>query len=280
MSHTWVSILRVVFRRCFIYCVKIPGVRTVQYLAHKTEFAHGRPLNGYSGVFGSHEDARKAITSNRKIGYDYDEMGEIDQARIGTLNFQDYPVLFWLHTFYADIRTIFDLGGHCGESYYAYRKYIHFPENFIWRIFDVPAVIASGKKLAKNQNASTLEFTTKPLDMEGADMVVASGSLQYLPEGFLPSVVGKLQKKPRYIIVHRTPLHGKRSFVTIQATGPVFCPYTVAHRQTLIDQMTALGYMVVDSWPTKRKLEVPFHPECGLDVYSGIYFRCEDKASS
>jgi putative methyltransferase (TIGR04325 family) len=244
----------------------------VQYLAHKIEFAHGRPLNGYSGVFGSHEEARKAISSNRKIGYDYDEMGEIDQARVGTLNFQDYPVLFWLQTFYADIRTIFDIGGHCGELYYAYRKYIHFPKNFIWRIFDVPAVIASGKKLATTLSASALEFTTKPLDMEGADMVLASGSLQYLPEGFLPSVVGKLQKKPRHVIVHRTPLHGERSFVTIQATGPVFCPYTIAHRQTLIDQMTALGYTVVDSWTTKRVLEVPFHPECRLDTYSGIYF--------
>jgi hypothetical protein len=54
---------------------------------------------------------------------------------------------------------------------------------------------------------------------------------------------------------------------------PVFNPYTVAHRQGFIDAMAALDYELVDSWTKPKILDVPFHPECRLEAYTGLYFR-------
>jgi putative methyltransferase (TIGR04325 family) len=275
MARTWVSIFRSAVHRVVKYGGKLPFVNTVLYLAHKTEFAQGRPMNGYCGIFDSFEQARKSIPPNKKAGYDNPEMGKAQSSSMGKLNHEDYPVLFWLQGGPPEIRTLFDLGGHFGELFYAYRKYLKFPKDFTWRIFDVPTILSEGKRVAGELDATGLQFTANPEDADGADVLLASGSLQYMPEDFLPSTLGLLQKKPRHVIVHRMPLHDEKSFITVQATGPVFCPYTIAHRQTLVDRMAAHGYKVIDSWSLKRALVIPFHPDYRLDTYSGIYFRLE-----
>jgi putative methyltransferase (TIGR04325 family) len=275
MARTWVSIVHGAFQRGIKYGSKLPLVNTIRYLAHKTEFAQGKPLNGYCGIYSSVEQARQSIKSNQKVGYDNAEMGEAHASSMGNLNYQDYPVLFWLQNITPGVQSIFDLGGRFGELYYAFRRYLKFSKDFTWRIFDVPTILSAGKTLAKQLDAPGLQFTTNADDANGTDVLLASGSLQYFPEGFLPETIGRLKQKPRHAIVHRTPLHEKKSFITVQATGPVFCPYTIAHRKKLVDRMTEHGYEVIDSWTTKRSLEIPFHPECSLDTYSGIYFRLE-----
>jgi putative methyltransferase (TIGR04325 family) len=261
---------------------KNPFSNALRFFAHKTEFAHGRPLHGFgfSGLYDTFEEAQRSIPSSKKAGYDHAEMAELDQTSPGNLNYQDYSVLFWLQRILPEIGTLVDFGGHFGELYYAYRNYLKFREDFVWRICDVPAIIEGGKKLAERLGAPNLQFSINAEDAEGADAFLAAGSLQYLPDGFLASTLGRLRKKPRHVFVHRTPLHEEKTFITVQATavktsGPVFCPYTIAHRRKLIDAMAAIGYAVVDSWKTKRSLEVPFCPDCRLDFYSGIYFRLE-----
>ncbi len=64
-----------------------------------------------------------------------------------------------------------------------------------------------------------------------------------------------------------------RTFVTIQATGPVFCPYTVAHRATFLWQLRALGHELVDGWSLNRSLEVPFEPWTRVDHDAGLCLR-------
>jgi putative methyltransferase (TIGR04325 family) len=104
-------------------------------------------------------------------------------------------------------------------------------------------------------------------------VLLAAGSLQYLEDGFLQRLLGRLVERPRHVFVQRTPLHDRRAFVTVQATGPTFCPYTVAHRDTFMDGMRSLGYELVDEWRHDRSLEVPFCEGTRVDHYSGLYFR-------
>ena len=90
-------------------------------------------------------------------------------------------------------------------------------------------------------------------------------------------ILGSIQNPPRHVVVQRTPLHPKRSFFTLQVMAipdnPAFCAYTVAERDGFISGIKDLGYELVDSWSQPRVLDVPFHPDCRIDTYSGLYFR-------
>ena len=60
---------------------------------------------------------------------------------------------------------------------------------------------------------------------------------------------------------------------TVQNLGINEVPYKIQNRQALIDSLRRLGYQIQDSWRKAREIEIPFHPECDVDYYHGIYFR-------
>jgi putative methyltransferase (TIGR04325 family) len=271
--RTWVSIIKGGARRL----AGAPGVAHLRRLAHDVEFANGRPRDGYSGVFATVEEAIKAAPPGRPVGYDLPELAALYRQRMDSLIISDYAALFWLRPALEGARTVFDFGGHVGIAYYAFRRYLRLPPDLTWRVCDVPSVVAGGKTLAREQEATQLDFTTRPEDADGADIFMAAGSLQYVEAGFLQRLIAGLRSRPRHIIVQRTPLHEDRSFVTIQATGPAFCAYSVAQRGPFVDGLVALGYELVDSWRDGRVLDVPFHPECRVSSYSGLYLRLHDR---
>ena len=51
----------------------------------------------------------------------------------------------------------------------------------------------------------------------------------------------------------------------------------MAQRGPFVDGLVALGYELVDSWRDGRVLDVPFHPECRVSSYSGLYLRLHDR---
>jgi putative methyltransferase (TIGR04325 family) len=272
-QRTWASVVQGAARRLVRYGGEAPGVLRLRRLAHAAEFAQGRPRNGFSGAYATVADAARAAPRSRPHGYDHAEMAALYRANVGKMDPADYPVLFWLGKALPEVRRVFDFGGHVGLAYYAFERLLPFPPELEWLVCDVPAVARQGEALAAARGAARLRFTTRRSDVDGADVLLTSGALQYVEEGALHAMLRAAARRPRHVIVQRTPLHESRSFVTVQATGPAFCPYTVAARPAFVAGLEELGYALVDAWSQERRLDVPFHPECSVDGYSGLYFR-------
>lgn len=276
LRRTWASAVRGGMRRIFGVAAAQPGIRHVLRAAHEVEFAQGRPTDGFRGVYADFEIAAHSAPRSMPLGYDRPEMAALYRGSLNRLNPQDYPVLYWMRPAIERATRIFDLGGHVGVSYYGFERHLHYPDALTWTVYDVPAVTREGAALAQRRGRTQLRFTTRFGDADGADILLAAGSLQYVEDGFLHRGLAQLRHKPRHVIIQRTPLHEHKAFVTLQATGPAFCPYNVAHRQTFIDGLTTIGYELVDSWACARPLEIPFHPECYVPHYSGLYLKLID----
>jgi len=233
-------------------------------------------LNLYSGEFGSFEEARAAIPSRAgTVGYDNTELAGWYRDRLDAVQPEDYPVLFWLSRLLPEARQVFDFGGHVGLHYFSWRKLLGPPPALRWKVSEVGAVVEAGRSLARERGAEQqLAFTTEPRDADGADVFIASGSVQYLEPGFLWRLLAGLQRRPRHVFLNKTPVHDDRDFVTIQDAVGSFHPYSVVARTTLQAELERLGYEAVDGWKNPGlDCLVYLRPELHVPKYSGGYWR-------
>jgi putative methyltransferase (TIGR04325 family) len=270
--------------------MRVTGRRIVAAAAHWPGILQalrpGHDHCGYSGSYETFEAATRALPRDM-AGIDHVDMKDIDERIIAPGSVEpmaatEYPVLFWLRQALDDgARTLLDVGGYVGHIFRQYDGYLAFPRDFRWTIFDVPQITAAGRKLAAREGLTGLDFTDAIDARADLDILFAAGSLQYMRENYLRDVLAVRPRLPRHVIVQRTPLHAQKSFATIQsivarARGVSFCPYMVSHRGRFIEGLAGLGYRLVDSWEKERSLDVPFHPECHVGSYSGLYFRLSD----
>jgi putative methyltransferase (TIGR04325 family) len=230
--------------------------------------------NLYRGIFASFEAAQASAPPGKPIGYDNPVAAALYEERTRRVYPSDYPVLFWMdHLFRSGLKTVFDFGGHIGIGYYAYRRYLSYPEGLRWTVHDVPAVVAQGRKLAQSMDAERrLSFADRAADADGFDIFFAAGSLQYLPIT-LAEMLQALARKPRALILNLMPLHPSESFFTLQSIGAAFCPYRVTQFGAFVKSMVQLGYVQRDMWenPDKR-CTIAFEPAHSLDRYYGFVF--------
>ena len=154
--------------------------------------------------------------------------GRLYRDNLKRIRVSDYPLVYWLGRLLADgHRRIFDLGGHIGISYYGFRHYLDYPSGLEWKVHDVPAVMAAGRKWAAEHDPSRqLSFADASGDADGQDILVSTGALQYL-DYTLPELLQRLQKKPTHVLLNLTPMHPTRAFFTLQNMGIAICPYRV-----------------------------------------------------
>lgn len=230
--------------------------------------------NLYRGVFASFEAAQASAPAGKPIGYDNPAAAALYLERTRRIYPSDYPVIFWLERmFRSGLTSVFDVGGHIGIGYYAYRKYLSYPPGLKWTVHDVPAVIAQGRELAKTMDQPRqLSFAEDAAAASGYDIFFAAGSLQYLPIT-LAELLQPLSKRPRCLILNLLPLHPSESFFTLQSMGAAFCPYRISQFGAFVKALTQLGYVQRDAWenPDKRCI-VAFDPEHSLDRYYGFTF--------
>jgi putative methyltransferase (TIGR04325 family) len=229
------------------------------------------------GVYGSFAEARAAAPSSVAIGYEQEAIRYCEsvahltaRSRVGEMNDRDYPVLFWLRPLLADAGLVFDLGGNVGLQYFAYRAKTHVPGHVRWVVCEIPEVARAGMELAARREERALSFTTSFDEAERADILLSCGTLQYLDHDFAWSL-GRLRKKPRHILLNRVPLYEGDTYVTLQNLGYAVTPYRVQNRRELLDSLTALGYLLVDTWKDGRHLDIPFHPKRRVTGYWGMY---------
>ena len=252
-----------------------PGLRTWLERRYERRFAANRDANLFRGVFDAFEAAQASAPRGLPLGYDNPASAAMYVDRTRKTYPTDYPVMFWLQRLFDEGATrLFDLGGHIGVSYYAYRRHLRYPADLRWCVHDVPAVNAQGRTFAAEKDAERrLSFSDRFEAADGVDVLTAQGSLQYLPET-LAQRLARLAKPPAHVVLNLTPLHERHGYFTLQSVGTAYCPYRIFAVADFLEGFRQLGYELVDTWDNPdKKCEIPFHPEHSLDRYHGFYFR-------
>jgi putative methyltransferase (TIGR04325 family) len=254
--------------------LRLPLVR--QVYAHRFERAFARNWVGaFRGVYSSFEEARASAPATKPIGYDNDDSAAMYPDRFERIVPADYPTMFWVDkALRAGSRSLFDFGGHVGISYYGFRRYLDYPDDLRWSVYDVPAVRVAGARIAREKGVErVLHFADSIGEASGCDILLAAGSLQYMERGSFAESLAQLAQKPRQILLNKTPLTSQPGFVTLQNIGTAFCPYTIFNDHELVSSIEALGYRVRDRWQNADILcRLPLTPERSVEAYSGVLF--------
>lgn len=256
---------------------RIPLIRAMQEASYSRRFfAHTATTHHiYRGVFDSFAEAQASIPATRAAGYDNVGSAELYRDRTRRVFINDYPMMFWLERFFGlGARRVFDLGGHIGIAYYAYQKYLAYPDGLRWTVQDVPAVNAAGQRWAAEHDASRrLAFADDVAVASDCDVLFAAGSLQYL-DFTLAEAIHRMAVRPRFLLLNSVPVHPSQSYFTVQNIGVALCPYRVTAERAFLGSLAELGYQLQDRWENpQRHCTVPFHPELSLDRYFGFAFR-------
>jgi putative methyltransferase (TIGR04325 family) len=228
----------------------------------------------FRGVFENFDQAEAAVPSGRRIGYDHEDLAREYQAALSLrLDSFDYPILFHLDRMIAQCRVVFDFGGNIGIHYLRYKRYLKL-ETVKWTVLDLPAIVRVGRETCFD--APSISFITDiaELNEPQIDVLLASGSMQYLasPDLLLQKLIEN-GTPPTHILVNRLPLYDGPQFVTLQNGGLVYYPQYVFNRDGFITAIENLDYELIDAWvDAADSCMIPFNPKKSLRTYAGLYF--------
>ena len=250
------------------------GLRLVRFMRSfvLTRRAYAALLH-YRRPFASLHEARQALGQLDGTAHESSSNIEWHARMQAAIRPSDYAALFQLRPLLPHLTRIFDLGGNVGNLFYSYARYVEFPPELTWQVFDLPAVVASGTALARQRNASQVRFTSTWQDADGADLLIAAGSLHYF-EVPLWAMVSELSSKPRYILVNRTPLNEDRPVAAVQDSIGIQVACFVYNRSDMIRGFERIGYELVDQWRAPELgLTIPGYPELSAPEYSGFFLK-------
>jgi putative methyltransferase (TIGR04325 family) len=254
--------------------IGLPGISALRRILHERAFRANTRRNMFRGVYPSFAAALESAPANRFLGYDNAESAALYFSHMEA-DAYDYPAIFWLERSFAlGARQVFDVGGHIGIKFYAFKRLLTLPADLVWTVCDVPAVVTRGAAVAaKREPAQRLRFTSDYAAVSGADVLFASGVIQYLPMTLL-EWLSSVPKRPGRIILNTSAIHPERSFFTLNSIGTAYCPYRVTSEADFLSQMTELGYVKRDQWrtPGKGSLDLPLTPSHSIAEYSGYVF--------
>jgi putative methyltransferase (TIGR04325 family) len=271
-----VGVQRSRIRRIVNELREFPGISLVARPWYRRGFRSHRRGNAYFGVYPSFADAQNDIPPGLPPDYNSEAAANLYASRLSQLEASDYPALFWLQRFIKmGERRIFDLGGHVGLSYYAFAAHMEYPDDLLWQVHDMAAVMDRGRALAAERDPRRqLEFVGLE-QVDGCDVLMAKGALQYLDYS-LPELLRRQQVLPRKLLINLTPMHPSRSFFTLQHIGVAVCPYRISALPEFLFEIRALGYQLVERWEhLERSVQIPFHPHSSIDRYHGFCFSRE-----
>ena len=150
-----------------------------------------------------------------------------------------------------------------------------YPESAEWVVHDVPAVLRVARRLAcDNDQAEVLKFVDHCRDTGSVDILLFNGALQFLPVR-LSQLIATLASRPHHLLINRLPLHPSKDYFTLQSIGSAFCPYHIAAEPKFVDEVTSLGYELVDRWRVPElRCRIPFVPPGhSIDGYMGFHFK-------
>ena len=237
-------------------------------------------LVGYRQTFPSFEAAAKYAGHFQFVGHEHPRNIAHHRAQAWRLRESDYPVLFHLSSVAPMLRKIFDLGGNIGNLFYSLANVLQFSDEMSWIVYDLPLMLAEGRKLSETTHESRLQFTDNLAAASGCDLFIASGSLHYFEQP-LAEMFSSLAKLPPRLLINRTPCTREtagdtQDVVTVQDNEHYLVPSIVHNQARLVRSLLALGYHLRASWPVyERCLWLPLYPDLSLPHYWGFYFVLE-----
>jgi putative methyltransferase (TIGR04325 family) len=249
------------------------SVRRIVDSLRQRYYARAYRRDSFRGIYETFAHAQRAAPRFQPFGYDDANAANWYRHKLERIALDDYPVVYWLRDALQTGRSIFELGGHVGVAYYGYQSILEYPAGLQWTICDVPSVIAAGEALASERGRTNLRFVTSPTQSEGADIVLAAGSLQYIDAPSLAETLAGFRLRPRHILINNLPVCEHPGFVTLQYIGTAFCAYRIFNRREFVGELEGAGYRLVDSWQKPRATRITGHPEKSFDHYTGFYFQ-------
>lgn len=254
-----------------------PSIRHLREVRFKRTFETSHD-NLFRGVYQTFAEARAEIPSARPMGYNNPEPARMYREVMTSIRGYDYPVLYWLKDNIGDIEKVLDFGGHVGILYYGMSRKLQLPPDLEWIVYDVPAVVEEGRKLAAEKSEGHLSFVTELDGLPPVDLFLASGSPQYVEEPLI-DIVSRLSSRPKYIILNMIPLHPFREIITVNSMDVVYCPYKIAHLDAFLSDFKSAGYVIRDQWTNDNKrCDIPFHDEAKGIGYYGLFLTDRDRA--
>jgi putative methyltransferase (TIGR04325 family) len=252
---------------------RIPRIRTVLNRSYKRDFdvASGY-VRIFHGIYPDFSAAVRDIPAGRLEGHDSEAAAlRLAHERLRICPF-DYPIMFWLQKLLPGCRLLFDLGGGVGISYFGYRKYLKYPADMIWLVNELPASVALGSRIAREEGGEALRFTTSLEELPSADILLAAGSLQLIEDPF--ALLRSVANLPPHILINKVPVGNMPAAVTLHNMGPALCAYHLFNRADFMAGFQALGYELVDEWATPDlSARIPYFPDYSLRSYTGFYWQ-------
>lgn len=182
----------------------------------------------------------------------------------------DYPALFHLDANREAIRSVFDLGGNAGAMFYRYDEHLRWPADFAWTVCDTPKNLEYAARDAKKRREERLLFTTMPETMDGSDLLLISGALQYYQDPV--GLIAAIPNRPRFILMNRSPLTTLSTYAVVQDVGHWLAACIVHSRARLYEGLQALGYALRDEWTAPEfEIQIPGSPAFNVPQYSGFF---------
>lgn len=252
---------------------RVPGVRQAKVAWYERAFPLGM-AGSFHGVYATADEALAAIPKSLPRDYDNAGAASMYTERLAGIYGHDYPVLYWMKPLMRPGRRVFDLGGHIGIAFYTYEPYLGTYTDLAWKVCDLPAVAEAGRALAARKNRAELSFTSRYEDLEGHDILYASGSLQYVVAPTLMEMLARTTQKPEHVFINMLPVTDRETYYTLNYIGAAICPYVIRNRAAFEDGVKRTGYELVDSWENaEKRCTIPLHPEHSVEGYRGYYFR-------
>ena len=226
----------------------------------------------FSGMYPTFAAAEASIPTGRPNSYDNEESSQFLGHKT-SLRASDYPVLFFLDRLLREHRSVFDFGGYVGLSFYSFERLLQYPAGLEWKIYDLPAIVETGRRIAAEKAETRLTFTTSFPEAAAFPILTAFGSLHF-PEQTFSHFLAPLPHRPRHILINKLPLTDLPTFYTVHNMGPALTPYRIQNRKEFIDSITGLGYELVDAWESGDfACYIPGYPDHSVKAFSGLYFR-------
>jgi putative methyltransferase (TIGR04325 family) len=259
----------------------LPGLKALLKRRHARRFSSDSYYGQFRGVYRNFDEAVRSAPGTKPIGFSNEASArEFANRRTQIFSF-DYPVLFWLAPFLRRPIRLFDYGGHCGTHFYAYAHYVEYSTALEWIVCELPEIIRVGERIAREQGKAQLSFTDRFERAEGADVLLAAGSLQYIESPAFSDRLETLKTLPAHILINKLPLYDGPTYVTLQNGSVAFHPMYVFRDKDFLDSICGLGYELVDRWEVpSHPGRIPFYPTNSFRCHTGLFFSRKDLGMS
>src|ERR1043165_3805515 len=136
---------------------RLPLVERAQQLRYRKAFA-GDCYGCFYGVYGSFAEARRAAPQTKHVGFVHEDYPSHHLDRMQRIESHDYPAMLWMRQALRPGGRGVDFGGNVGVSYYAYNRYIEYPEGLSWVVCEMPGMVKAGREIAEREGRKNLIF--------------------------------------------------------------------------------------------------------------------------